>query len=117
MNEMERKQYIDLESALGRVRGNKKLYRRMLGLFTQSKEFAALEDSLAAGDLNAAAGYAHSIKGMTGNLTLTKLFETSTALMNELRQGQMVAESIAAYRDALEKTKTAVDEVMAEMDA
>lgn len=117
MSEADRKQYIDLDAALARIRGNRKLYRRMLGLFTQSTEFAALEESLSAGDLNKAGEYAHSIKGMTGNLTLTKVFEASTLLMNELRQGILNDETVAAYRDALAKTRVYVDEVIAEMDA
>lgn len=117
MSEADRKQYVDLDGALTRVRGNKKLYRRMLGLFTQSTEFAALEESLSQGDLTKAGEYAHSIKGMTGNLTLTKVFETSTQLMNELRAGELNDETLAAYRDALTKTRQYVDEVIAEMDA
>ncbi len=40
------KEYIDLDAALGRVRGNKGLYGRMLGMFTASEEFGALEEAI-----------------------------------------------------------------------
>lgn len=113
----DRAKYIDLDAALARIRGNKKLYRRMLGLFLQSTEFDALEESLAQGDLAKAGEYAHSIKGMTGNLTLTAVFELSTQLMNQLRAGTRDEQTIAAYRDALEKTRMYVSEVLPELEA
>ena len=32
----ERKKYVDLDAGLGRVRGNKKIFKRMLGLYLNS---------------------------------------------------------------------------------
>ena len=37
------KKFIDLDTGLGRIRGNKKLYKRMLGMFAASEEFGKLE--------------------------------------------------------------------------
>ncbi|MDL2327441.1 Hpt domain-containing protein [Ruminococcaceae bacterium OttesenSCG-928-A11] len=99
------KEYIDLDAGLGRVRGNKMIYGKMLGMFTGSGEFDALEAALAAGDWAKVSEVAHGIKGMTGNLGFTKLFDTSTELMVKAREGQPDDALVAAYRDALEKTR------------
>ena len=58
---------------------------------------------------------AHGIKGMTGNLSLTKLFDVSTTLMNELRAGTRNEETIADYRDAYEKTLMHVKALVEEL--
>ena len=64
-------EYIDTAEGLARIRGNEKIYARMLGLFQQSEEFGKFEEAIASGDMNAAADVAHAIKGMTGNLSLS----------------------------------------------
>ncbi|MDL2235180.1 Hpt domain-containing protein [Christensenellaceae bacterium OttesenSCG-928-L17] len=114
MNEQEFAKYIDLETGLGRVRGNKTLYARMLQMFLDSKEFAAFEDAVAAGNLTAAAESIHGIKGMTGNLSLTAVFETSMALMNDLRAGNLDETLLAEYREALTETQRVVREYIAQ---
>ncbi|MDL2219210.1 Hpt domain-containing protein [Ruminococcaceae bacterium OttesenSCG-928-O06] len=111
------KEYLDLESALARVRGNKTIYRKMLGMLQGSGEFAAFEEKIAAEDWAAAGEVAHGIKGMTGNLGLTKLFETSAELMNQLRAGPPSAALLAEYRDTVEKTLSLVQQLCDEWDA
>ena len=110
------KTIIDLDEGLGRVRGNKKVYRRMLGLFLKSAEFDALEDKLAAGDVAGAADVAHSIKGMTGNLSLVAVFDASTRLMQQLREGNADGEAIEQYRAALRTTMETVETLAARLD-
>ncbi|MCL1848799.1 MAG: hypothetical protein FWF83_03895 [Clostridiales bacterium] len=112
-----RDDYINITEGLARVRDNKKLFRRMLGMFLESEEFAALDGYLAAKDYAKAADSAHAIKGMTGNLSLTQLFIISTKLMEDLRQGISSEEAEAAYQAAYTQTRIYVEEVMAEMDA
>lgn len=112
------KEYVDMDSALNRVRGNKMLYRKMLDMFLSSKEFDALEEALGAGDNQRAGEIAHAIKGMTGNLSFTKLFETSTELMNQMRQGgDADPDTLASYREAFATTFSMVKELAAELDA
>ncbi|MDR1893727.1 MAG: Hpt domain-containing protein [Spirochaetales bacterium] len=106
---------IDLEEGLGRVRGNRKLYGKMLGMFLKGQEFDALEAALKAGDNSQAGDLAHTIKGITGNLSLTALFKASTQLMNEFRAGQAAEESLANYREILVKTKAEVEALIAQL--
>lgn len=102
---MDDKAYLDLDAGLARVRGNQKIYKRMLGLFLESGEFAAFEEAMAAQDYPRAAEVAHGIKGMTGNLGFTKLYETSAELMVQLRAGPADEALLADYRDAYTKSR------------
>ncbi|MDR0470063.1 MAG: Hpt domain-containing protein [Peptococcaceae bacterium] len=111
---MIRDDYINLKEGLGRVRDNKKLYRKMLGFFMESGEFTALEDSLVQKDFGKAADVAHAIKGMTGNLGFTELFKLSTKMMEELRHDQDAGETVAAFWAAYNQTKIYVEEIMVE---
>lgn len=115
--DIKQEDYIDLDTALGRVRGNKKLYRRMLDLFFGSEEFENLEKSLGTEDLDTSAKFAHAIKGMTGNLGMDILFEASTKLMNELREGIKDEQTIQHYRAAYQNTLVAAKELAEELDA
>ena len=114
MPEQDIKQYLDLESGLARVGGNQVIFKKMLQMFSNSQEFLSFEESLAAQDYNKAADLAHAIKGMTGNLSLVKVYETSSVLMQQLRSGIPDATLLAEYRDALEKTKAYVAQYLAE---
>lgn len=108
--------YLDMEDGLARLRGNTSLYKRTLQMFLKSTEFQALEDAIAAGDDQKAGEIAHGIKGMTGNLSMPELFHKSTILMSSYRAGGASESDIDAYRDAYEKTRTAVEEKIAELD-
>lgn len=111
-----RQTYIDFEAGLGRVRGNRTLYRRMLGLFLESAEFEALDAALAAGDMELAAKLAHTIKGMTGNLGFVPLYEASAELVVQLRAGGTQPQAVQAYRQALEGTCHAVRQLARQME-
>lgn len=115
MSPDERREYVDLDAALARVRGNKTIYLKMLGMFEASAEFAAMEESLAAGDYEKGAQVAHGIKGMTANLGLDKLAQAATELMVQMRAGAPELPAVDAYREALEKTRQAVQEIKGEL--
>ncbi len=108
-------EYVDMAGALARVRGNTAVYQKMLGLLLDSGEFTALEEALAAGDLPKAANVAHSIKGMTGNLSLHRLFNSSTALMQALRAGNPDDTLLAQFREDAENTRACVRVLLDQM--
>lgn len=115
LSAQEKKSYLDLDAGLARVRGNKTIFKKMLELFKKSPEFAAFEEQLANGDDAAAAETAHAIKGVTGNLGMTALFETSAQLMTDLREGKRDEDLLARYRQAYEYTQQLVDEAMEQL--
>ncbi len=110
------KQYVDVEAALARVRGKTALYRKMLDMLLQSEEFANLDRYLEEKAYSKAAETAHAIKGMTGNLSLNMLFENSTQLLQELRQGEPSSETLEKYRSSLKKTFEYINDAAAELD-
>lgn len=112
----ENKKYLDLEGGLARVRGNKKIYAKMLNMFLSSGEFDAFEQSIQDGDMAKAADVIHGIKGMTGNLSLTAVFELSAMLMQQLREGNYDAQLLDEYRDALSKTQAIVKETVSQLE-
>jgi HPt (histidine-containing phosphotransfer) domain-containing protein len=113
MDANEKKLYVNEAEGMARLRNNANLYKRMLGLFVKSPEFAAFEEAYAAGDITRAGEVAHAIKGSSGNLSLTRVFELTNQMMLEMRQGVDNKELVAEYRDALEKTLTIIKEITA----
>ena len=112
MGDTEMLKYLDMNDALNRVRGNKKLYYRMMKMFKASTEFAALEEAMANKDYEHAERFAHSIKGITGNLSLHQLFETSSKLMTELKQNTYDEQTYSDYQEALKLTLMYTDNVL-----
>lgn len=107
--------YINLEEGVARVAGQKAIYLKMLGMFLQAGEFQRFDDEMSAGDTAAAAGTAHAIKGLTGNLSLTKLFEASQNISDKLKVGDVPSQSeLDEYHQILDDTKAAVNELISE---
>ncbi len=66
---------VDTEHTLERLAGNEAIYERFLIKFVQDTNFSQLEQSLAKKDYEGALQYAHTLKGVSGNLGMTELFE------------------------------------------
>ena len=111
------KKYVDVDGALARMRGNKKLYVKMLGMFLAGKEFENFEAAIAENDLGKAGDLAHTIKGVTGNLSLTALFEQSAALMQQLREGTFDQALVDAYRETYALTRGFVTQTIEQLGA
>lgn len=77
----------DMNGAMNRLVGDEELYAVCLGLFLEDPAFAALGAALNAGDDAAAFEAAHSLKGVAGNLGLTRLYQLSGELVEPLRAG------------------------------
>ena len=75
----------NVEEGLGRCMGNDALYLRLVATIPSDPSFDQLKDSLAAGDLNTAFEKAHALKGVTGNLSLTPLFDPIAKITEHLR--------------------------------
>lgn len=98
---------IDVDDALARLMGSQALLERLLGKFTADQNMARLEDAAASGD--AASGFeaAHALKGVCGNLSMTRLFELTSRQCDLFRSGDavsafaLVGDVRAAYDAAL----------------
>lgn len=101
---------VDVNGALERFMGSEALLERFLKRFLQEKSLPVLKAALDMGDTQAAAGVVHSLKGISGNLSLTVLFERTTAQLAQLRAGDLagarqamagVEEAYTAAADAI----------------
>lgn len=79
---------FDLAAGLKRLRGNKRIYRKLLLDFGANNGEAAgeIRDALASGDFDQALSLIHNLKGLAGNLEATGL--QAAAVDMELVKGQ-----------------------------
>ena len=107
---------VDVNRLLGRFMGSEALLERFLKRFLQDETVNALQTALDAGDTEAAAAAAHSLKGTSGTLSLNILFERSTAQLGQLRAGdlegarQAMAGVTEAYANAVEAIRAVYGE-------
>lgn len=74
------------DDGLTRCMGNEAFYFKLIGKVIDDKNFQALEDAVAAKDLDAAFDAAHSLKGVLGNLALTPIYEPVYEITELLRE-------------------------------
>ena len=77
---------IDVTAALERFMGNETLLERFLKKFLDDTNYEKLAAAIDAGQQEAALTAAHTLKGISGNLSMTGLFA-------------LLTEQVAAFRD------------------
>lgn len=78
---------IDVEGALERFMGSDALLERFLKKFLDDANYSKLLNALENGDQEAAMAASHTLKGMSGNLSMTVLFELLTRQVALFREG------------------------------
>ncbi len=106
---------IDWETTLNRFMDNESLYEKILCKFPDDPSFRNLKDALEAGNLSDAFIYAHTLKGLAGNLGLQRLFELLLPFTEELRSGN--AQHSARYLLELETHCEALGEAIGKLGA
>lgn len=90
MNESQKEQLktagVDLDGAMERFMGNEKLYENYLRKFTTGSHFQDLESALSQNDWAQALAISHNMKGVSGTLGFTRLFELLGSQVTMLRQ-------------------------------
>lgn len=74
------------DDGLTRCMGNEAFYFKLISRVVDDKSFQALEDAVAAKDLDAAFDAAHSLKGVLSNLALTPIYEPVYEITELLRE-------------------------------
>ena len=104
---------IAVESGLGRVVGNTKLYRKLLGKFWEKNQEADREirELIENGDLEQAAGMTHAVKGVAGNLGAEGLFQVAGELEKSLKENdlELLEEKQEAFRSSLSEVMTSIE--------
>lgn len=107
---------VDLDATLARFAGNEALYEKFLRRFPADPNFAGIAPALAREDWDGALRYAHTLKGVSGNLGLTRLFEACGAVVQDLRQEER-ARAAADYRTLEEAYRQIVEALSEEVGA
>jgi len=105
-------EYINVEDALKRVGGNMGLYKRLLGRFTDEDHIAPLEEALNTGNAEEAAHLAHTIKGVSANLSLIKLAASAADLEHKIKDGADHSEIFSELKQVYAITSDKVAEIM-----
>jgi len=79
---------VDVQDGLKRFVNKAALYEKMLKKFPAAAEELPVANAFTSGDLEQALANAHTLKGMTGNLSLTPLYEAYTDIVALLREGK-----------------------------
>ena len=66
---------VDVDGGLKRINGNEKLYTKLLGSFTKSINTYHVGADFDGTDYNETIEKAHAIKGVSGNLSITPVYE------------------------------------------
>jgi HPt (histidine-containing phosphotransfer) domain-containing protein len=106
--------YVDVEDGSKRVMNNIKLFVKLLGKFKEDKSLDEINAALTAGDMAKAQIAAHTIKGLTANLSLMELNKQCIELEAQLKSGSIPNEQFAAVKDTYAKTIQEVDKVIAQ---
>jgi CheY-like chemotaxis protein/HPt (histidine-containing phosphotransfer) domain-containing protein len=79
---------IDVKSALDRLRGNRRLLKKLVEDFaaTHSHIFADIREAMERGDWISAQRAVHTFKGVAGNLSATEVFFSAARLETHLQQ-------------------------------
>ncbi len=93
---------IDFEDALYRFCGNEALFRKLVMKFPNDHSFEELKTALNANDTEAALLASHTLKGVSGNLSLVELYDLSSIIHDTLRSENpldphLITQTQAAY--------------------
>lgn len=76
---------INYDDGLKRFMGNNQLYEKYLRKFPEDTNFANLEHALKTENYKDAFTYAHTLKGIVGNLSIDDFFHTLHDVVESLR--------------------------------
>ena len=93
---------VDIEETLSRFVDDKDFYISCLHTFTKEDGFDFLDEAIKSENYSKAFEQAHSLKGLTGNLGLTPLYEAICILVESLRH-QDHSQVRENYKNVLEK--------------
>lgn len=98
---------IDYTDAMDRFDANESLFKRLALKYLDDAHFVNLKAALEVQDYEEAYHQAHSLKGVAGNLSLKRLYDASSMICKDLRDGepQAAEKLIASVEDAHEAAR------------
>lgn len=107
--------YINVSEALERLRGNRTILKKMLGLLPQNLPVEQLQSELEKGDIEALTHTVHSVKGVAANLSLNLAHRQAAEAEGLLRQGRLPKSELDALVQTLQDTMHCARQVAVEL--
>jgi two-component system, sensor histidine kinase and response regulator len=111
---------VDVMAGLGRVVGNRKLYRSLLTQFSEKQADAAAQISAAlqSGDSVLAERIAHTVKGVAGNIGITKIQFGAEAIEKAIHHQEPTVPTLLTEFDSLLRVQAqAITEALAKTES
>ncbi|MDO5111544.1 MAG: Hpt domain-containing protein [Clostridia bacterium] len=109
---------IDYDHAVKRFMGKASIYEKVLGDFLNDTALDRALVAFDAGDTQGLFSCAHEIKGVSGNMDITRLYDATCELVELLRGGKFSDDALKAaflsFQSAYMNAKMAVWEAMQE---
>lgn len=80
---------VDVDGGLKRINGNEKLYIKLLGSFTKAIKTYDVQADFDENSCDEMIEKTHAIKGVSGNLSITPVYESYTKIVDLLRAGNI----------------------------
>ena len=103
---------VDYDEVLKRFMGKEDFYLRMLKKFLDDKNYEGLKQAVEQKNWSEAFTYAHTVKGLCGNLGLGGMLDYVAPLTEEVRSEPYNEESIVNYMDNVSKAYEKTVEVI-----
>lgn len=76
---------VDVDNTMNRFMNNMALYKKFLHKFPNDNNIEILKEQIESKTYDAAASTAHTLKGVTGNLGLTPMYDRFSKMVEDLR--------------------------------
>ena len=107
-------EYINIDDALSRVGGNMALYKRLLSRFVEGDQYGALISALESGDNDEAVRQAHSLKGVSANLSLSKIWAITVDLEQMLKNNSDYSSTLDELTQAFTTTTEMITKLLSD---
>ena len=103
---------VDIDDGLSRLGGNMTLYKRLLGRFIAGNHYDALDVAVQSGDVEEVSRQAHTLKGVSANLSLIKVSSLSLELEQNIKNNLDYSASLTELKEAYDATVDEINEIM-----
>lgn len=114
LNELKDTIDIDIQGSLARFGNMESFYIKFLKKFIDDKSFTNLKEALENNDIDKVGVEAHTLKGVSGNLGLNKIFQYSLEIMKLAKERKI--EEIKVLEGKLEEEMQLVVEALKKLD-
>jgi len=106
------KEYIDIDDALKRIGGNEGLYKKLLSRFVDGNYLDTLCNAIQSGDMEESARAAHTLKGVSANLSLVKIQSASIELEHAIKESRDYPEKLEELKQVFSITMEQIADIM-----